>query len=118
MHHGGVKATRSGLEPGAVLGEVAFTFPADDDAQMTMRYRTKLFKSIMDCGCTMGLGEFAEEAQFEDVEQWLKEPDFWVGTTAPPALRMRRFIKCGQLRGRIAVPHTASRCRPSAHKLF
>ncbi len=27
----------------------------------------------MDCGCTLGLGEFDEEAQLEDVEKWLKE---------------------------------------------
>ncbi len=27
----------------------------------------------MDCGCTLGLGEFDEEAQLEDVEEWLKE---------------------------------------------
>ncbi len=40
---------------------------------MTTTHRTKLFRSVLDCGCTMGLGEFAEEAQFEDVEDWLKE---------------------------------------------
>ncbi len=40
---------------------------------MTTTHRTKLFRSVLDCGCTMGLGEFAEEAQFEDVEEWLKE---------------------------------------------
>ncbi len=40
---------------------------------MTTTHRTKLFRSVLDCGCTMGLGEFAEEAQFEDVEGWLKE---------------------------------------------
>ena len=45
----------------------------DDEAAMTTRYRTKLFKSIIDCGCTMGLDEFAEEAEFEDVGQWLEE---------------------------------------------
>ncbi len=40
---------------------------------MTTAYRTKLFKSILDCGCTLGLGEFSEEAEFADVEKWLKE---------------------------------------------
>ncbi len=40
---------------------------------MTTNYRTKLFRSVMDCGCTLGLGEFDEEAQLEDVEGWLKE---------------------------------------------
>ncbi len=40
---------------------------------MTTNYRTKLFRSVMDCGCTLGLGEFDEEAQLEDVEKWLKE---------------------------------------------
>ena len=45
----------------------------DDEAAMTTRYRTKLFKSIIDRGCTMGLDEFSEEAEFEDVGQWLEE---------------------------------------------
>lgn len=40
---------------------------------MTTTYRTKLFKSILDCGCTLGLGEFSEEAEFADVEKWLHE---------------------------------------------
>lgn len=43
---------------------------------MTTTYRTKLFRSVLDCGCNLGLGEFAEEAQFEDVEKWLKERDY------------------------------------------
>ena len=40
---------------------------------MTTAYRTKLFRSVLDCGCNLGLGEFAEEAQFDDVEKWLRE---------------------------------------------
>ena len=40
---------------------------------MTTTHRTKLFRSVLDCGCTLGLGEFDEEAQLEDVEEWLKE---------------------------------------------
>ena len=40
---------------------------------MTTNYRTKLFRSVMDCGCNLGLGEFDEEARIEDVEKWLKE---------------------------------------------
>ncbi len=40
---------------------------------MTTAYRTNLFKSILDCGCTLGLGEFSEEAEFADVEKWLHE---------------------------------------------
>ena len=33
---------------------------------MTIAYRTELFQSILDCGCTPGLGEFSEEALFAD----------------------------------------------------
>ena len=40
---------------------------------MTTPYRTKLFRSVLDCGCNLGLGEFSEEAQFDDVEKWLRE---------------------------------------------
>ena len=49
---------------------------------MATRYRTKLFRSVMDCGCNMGLGEFADEAQFEDIEEWLKERGY--GVVAQP----------------------------------
>ncbi len=40
---------------------------------MTTNYRRKLFRSVMDCGCTLSLGEFDEAAQLEDVEEWLKD---------------------------------------------
>lgn len=40
---------------------------------MTTMYRTKLFRSVLDCGCNLSLGEFAEEAQVKDVEDWLEE---------------------------------------------
>ena len=40
---------------------------------MVTPYKTKLFRSVLDCGCNLGLGEFAEEAQFDDVEKWLRE---------------------------------------------
>ena len=40
---------------------------------MAAPYRTKLFRSVLDCGCNLGLGEFSEEAQFDDVEKWLRE---------------------------------------------
>ena len=40
---------------------------------MTTAYGTKLFKSVIDCGCNLSLGEFSTEAQFEDVEEWIKE---------------------------------------------
>lgn len=40
---------------------------------MTTAFRTKLFRSVLDCGCNMGLDEFSEEARFEDVEAWLEE---------------------------------------------
>ena len=40
---------------------------------MAIQYRTKLFRSVLDCGCNLGLGEFSEEAQFDDVEKWLRE---------------------------------------------
>ncbi len=43
---------------------------------MTTTYRTKLFRSVPDCGCNMGLGEFAEEAQVEDVRVWAAERGF------------------------------------------
>ncbi len=36
-------------------------------------HRTKLFRSVLGCGCNLDLGEFSEEAQFEDVEKWLRE---------------------------------------------
>ncbi len=36
-------------------------------------YRTKLFRSVLGCGCNLDLGEFSEEAQFDDVEKWLRE---------------------------------------------
>ena len=36
-------------------------------------FRTKLFRSVLDCGCNLGLGEFSEEAQFDDVEKWIRE---------------------------------------------
>ncbi len=47
---------------------------------MATTYRTKLFRSVIDCGCNMGLGEFADEAQFEDIEEWLKERGYGVLT--------------------------------------
>ncbi len=40
---------------------------------MATPYRTKLFRSVLDCGCNLGLGEFSEEAQFDDVEKWVRE---------------------------------------------
>ena len=40
---------------------------------MIPTYRTKLYRSIVDCGCTLNLGEFSEEADFEDVSRWLHE---------------------------------------------
>ncbi len=40
---------------------------------MATPYRTKLFTSVLDCGCNLGLGEFSEEARFDDVEKWLRE---------------------------------------------
>ena len=45
---------------------------------MTTIYRTKLFRSVLDCGCNLSLGDFAEEAQFEDVEHWLEERGYAV----------------------------------------
>ena len=36
-------------------------------------YKTKLFRSVLGCGCNLDLGEFSEEAQFDDVEKWLRE---------------------------------------------
>ena len=40
---------------------------------MITAYRTKLFRSVLDCGCNLGLGEFDEEAELEDVQAWAKE---------------------------------------------
>jgi hypothetical protein len=40
---------------------------------MTTTHKTKLFRSVLDCGCSLSLGDFAEEAEFEDVERWLNE---------------------------------------------
>lgn len=40
---------------------------------MITAYRTKLYKSVLDCGCNLGLGEFDEEAELEDVEAWVRE---------------------------------------------
>ncbi len=45
---------------------------------MTTRFRTKLFKSVLGCGCNLGLGEFDEEAQLDDVAQWLEERGYTV----------------------------------------
>ncbi len=53
---------------------------------MTTAYRTKLFKSILDCGCTLGLGEFSEEAQFDDVEKWLKERGYELTQVGRPTV--------------------------------
>ena len=46
--------------------------------KMTTRFRTKLFKSVLGCGCNLGLGEFDEEAQLDDVAQWLEERGYTV----------------------------------------
>ena len=40
---------------------------------MTPTYRTKLFRSVIDCGCTLSLGDFSEEADLDDVKRWLAE---------------------------------------------
>ena len=40
---------------------------------METAYKTKLFRSVLDCGCNLSLGEFAEEAEIEDVKPWLEE---------------------------------------------
>ncbi len=40
---------------------------------MATTYNTKLFRSVLDCGCNLGLGEFAEEAEFDDVEKWVRD---------------------------------------------
>ena len=45
---------------------------------MATTYRTKLFRSVIDRGCSMSLGEFAHEAQFEDIEEWLKERGYGI----------------------------------------
>ena len=39
-------------------------------------YRTKLFRNVFGCGCNLDLGEFSEEAQFDDVEKWLRERSY------------------------------------------
>ncbi len=36
-------------------------------------YKSKLFRSVLGCGCNLDLGEFSEEAQFDDVDKWLTE---------------------------------------------
>ena len=45
---------------------------------MTTPYKTKLFRSVLGCGCNLDLGEFSEEAQFDDVEKWLRERGYEV----------------------------------------
>jgi len=45
---------------------------------MTHRYYTKLFRSVIDCGCTLNLGEFSEEADLEDVKRWLVERGYTI----------------------------------------
>ncbi len=48
-------------------------------------HRTKLFRSVLDCGCNLGLGEFSEEAQFDDVEKWLRERGYELTRVDPSA---------------------------------
>ena len=52
---------------------------------MTTTYGTKLFKSVIDCGCNLSLGEFSTEARFEDVEEWIKERGYIL--TKPPQVK-------------------------------
>ena len=53
---------------------------------MTPRYYTKLFRSIVDCGCTLSLGDFSEEANLEDVKRWLDERGYKVTPIEDPDL--------------------------------
>ena len=39
-------------------------------------YRTKLFRSVLGCGYNLDLDEFSEEAQFDDVEKWIREQGY------------------------------------------
>lgn len=48
---------------------------------MTPKYRTKLFRSVVDCGCTLSLGDFSEEAELDDVRKWLDERGYAIITT-------------------------------------
>lgn len=36
-------------------------------------HKIKLFRSVLGCGCNLDFGEFSQEAQFDDVEKWLRE---------------------------------------------
>jgi EAL domain-containing protein (putative c-di-GMP-specific phosphodiesterase class I) len=36
-------------------------------------HKIKLFRSVLGCGCNLDSGEFSQEAQFDDVEKWLRE---------------------------------------------
>ncbi len=45
---------------------------------MTTRLGTKLFTSVIGCGCNLDLGEFDVEAQLDDVAQWLEERGYTV----------------------------------------
>lgn len=48
---------------------------------MTPKYHTKLFRSVIDCGCTLSLGDFSEEADLDDVRKWLDERGYIIVRT-------------------------------------
>ncbi len=45
---------------------------------MTTRLGTKLFTSVIGCGCHLDMGEFYVEAQLDDVAQWLEERGYTI----------------------------------------